>query len=112
MEWLLLLPIALPLLLSLLGLKVRRWQFALLANLLAWTFVILRWKQHPMNWWEAVIMALFLLSLFTGCYDNLTPTEFRKGRRYGQGLDYWCERGTVLWRLFKRRDLPGKALQK
>jgi hypothetical protein len=103
-EWLFGLPIILPLLLSLFGLKARQWQFGVLANIVIWSAVILRWKQHPMAWWELVIMAVLLLLLCTSAYDDLTPGEFRKGRRPGRGLDYWFERGSILWRVFRRKD--------
>jgi len=53
---------------------------------------------------ELLIMGVLLLSLCTSVYDDLTHEEFRNGRRAGKGLDYWFERRSVLWRLFRRKD--------
>jgi hypothetical protein len=101
MEILFILPF-LPLLLVPFGFKPRTWQFGLLCNLAIWSGVIIRWKHHPMAWWEVVIMAVLLASLCGSAYDDLTPQEFRNGRRAGQGLDYWFERRSILWRIFRR----------
>ena len=82
----------LPLMLVPFGLKPRTWQFGVSRQSGHLDRVILRWKNHPMVWWEVVIMAVLLASLCGSAYDDLTPKEFRNGRRAGKGLDYWFEK--------------------